>query len=98
MVGATAPEQLAALRAVVPDRAFLIPGLGAQGGDERAAAEWGPARAGSVRERAGGGLLVNVSRGISGAWRSPDGSAARDIGEAIRRAAADWVGRTPVLL
>jgi orotidine 5'-phosphate decarboxylase subfamily 2 len=98
VVGATAPEQLAALRAVVPDRAFLIPGLGAQGGDERATVEWGPARSGSVGERAGGGLLVNVSRAIAGAWRTPDGSAVRDVREAIRRAAAEWVGRIPVLL
>jgi orotidine 5'-phosphate decarboxylase subfamily 2 len=98
VVGATAPQQLAALRAVVPDRAFLIPGLGAQGGDERAAAEWGPARSGSVGERRGGGLLVNVSRGIAGAWRGPDGTPRSDVAEAIRTAAAEWVGRIPVLL
>jgi orotidine 5'-phosphate decarboxylase subfamily 2 len=98
VVGATAPDQLAALRAVAPDRAFLIPGLGAQGGDERAAAEWGPARSGSVAERPGGGLLVNVSRGIAGAWRGQDGVAVRDPGEAIRTAAAEWIGRIPVLL
>ena len=98
VVGATAPEQLAALRAVVPDRAFLIPGIGAQGGDERAAEEWGPARNGSVGGRPGGGLLVNVSRAIATAWRSPDGEAVGDPAASIRAAAVEWANRIPVLM
>jgi len=55
VVGATAPDELAAVRELVPDLPFLVPGVGAQGGDERAAVEHG---------LAGGVGLVNSSRGI----------------------------------
>jgi len=55
VVGATAPEELEALRAEVPDIPFLVPGVGAQGGDAEAAVEYG---------LADGVGLVNSSRGI----------------------------------
>ncbi len=55
VVGATAPDELERLRSVVPDRPFLVPGVGAQGGDVEAAAEFG---------LADGVGLVNSSRGI----------------------------------
>ena len=67
VLGATAPQELARVRAAVPALPFLVPGVGAQGGDIDAVTQHGPAtggRAGAVR---GGALLVNVSRGISGA-------------------------------
>jgi orotidine-5'-phosphate decarboxylase len=55
VVGATAPEELEEIRGLVPDLPFLVPGVGAQGGDERAAVEYG---------LADGVGLVNSSRGI----------------------------------
>ena len=61
VVGATGPDELEAVRERVPDLPFLVPGVGAQGGDAEAAVEHGLAR------RAGGDVgvgLVNSSRGI----------------------------------
>jgi len=55
VVGATAPEELETLRAEVPDIPFLVPGVGAQGGDAEAAVTYG---------LADGVGLVNSSRGI----------------------------------
>lgn len=59
VVGATAPEELEAIRETVPDLPFLVPGVGAQGGDAEAAIEYG------LTERNGTEIgLVNSSRGI----------------------------------
>ena len=58
VVGATQPEALARLRAAAPGLWFLVPGVGAQGGDLEAAL-----RAGLRAD--GKGMLVNVSRAIS---------------------------------
>lgn len=55
VVGATAPEELERIRAVVPEIPFLVPGVGAQGGDEAAAIEHG---------LVDGVGLINSSRGI----------------------------------
>jgi orotidine-5'-phosphate decarboxylase len=55
VVGATAPEELESIRELVPDIPFLVPGVGAQGGDAEAAVEHG---------LADGVGLVNSSRGI----------------------------------
>ncbi|MHB9288220.1 orotidine-5'-phosphate decarboxylase [Halobacteriales archaeon Cl-PHB] len=55
VVGATAPEELEEVRELVPDIPFLVPGVGAQGGDAEAAVEYG---------LADGVGLVNSSRGI----------------------------------
>lgn len=64
VVGATAAMELERVRELVPGPPFLIPGIGAQGGDLRAAARahagaWGPG-------------LVSVSRGIAEASRGRD--------------------------
>ena len=56
VVGATRPEVLANVRAIVPDHFLLVPGIGAQGGDLQAVLEHGLI--------ADAGLLVNSSRGI----------------------------------
>jgi orotidine-5'-phosphate decarboxylase len=100
-VGATAPAELAAIRRLAPGLAFLVPGVGAQGGDEAAVLADGRATTEPAASRPGGGLLVNVSRGIAGAVGSADtrsGSVARtDPREAIAAAARDWAGRLPVL-
>ena len=92
VVGATAPVELAAIRALAPGLAFLVPGVGAQGGEIGPVLAEGPARVQPAGARPGGGLLVNVSRGITG-----DARLATDPGEAIRAATADWAGRLPVL-
>ncbi len=56
VVGATRPQELADIRKIVPEHFFLVPGVGAQGGDLQAVSE-----AGFNKEC---GLLVNSSRGI----------------------------------
>jgi len=101
VVGATAPVELDAARAIAPGLAFLVPGVGAQGGDIAAVLNRGPATAPPAGGRSGGGLLVNISRGIAGAAIGPpDGSETprpSDIGERLAAAAAEWSARLPVL-
>lgn len=58
VVGATQPEALARVRAAAPDLWFLVPGVGAQGGDLETALRTG-------LRKDGKGMLINVSRGIS---------------------------------
>ena len=92
VVGATAPAELAEIRAVAPELAFLVPGVGAQGGQVEPVMRHGPAAAPPAGEWRGGGLLVNVSRGIAGA--AP--TANQDVAEALAAAAADWAERLRV--
>ena len=56
VVGATHPEELGEIRKMLPDHFFLVPGVGAQGGDLEAVAKYG------LNSQVG--LLVNSSRGI----------------------------------
>jgi orotidine-5'-phosphate decarboxylase len=72
VVGATRPEWLAEVRAVVPERFLLVPGVGAQGGSLEAVCKAGWA------ESLAGGLLVNVGRSLMYA------SAGEDFAEAAR--------------
>ena len=97
VVGATAPAELAAVRNIAPGLAFLVPGVGAQGGDIGRVLDAGPARAEPAGGRPGGGLLVNVSRGIAGAATTEKPGGPSDAGERLAKAAADWAGRLPVL-
>jgi orotidine-5'-phosphate decarboxylase len=78
VVGATAPDELASLRREVPGPAFLVPGVGAQGGDLATAVR---ACHGTLAPG-----LVNVSRGIAGASRGTDGQ--RAAGAAARSLSA----------
>ncbi len=98
VVGATAPGELAAIRSIAPGLPFLVPGVGAQGGDIDGVLVRGPATESPGRAVAGGALLVNVSRGIV-AGASPDGHSrpVRDPLERIAAAAAEWAARLPVL-
>ncbi|MDH3349675.1 MAG: orotidine-5'-phosphate decarboxylase [Desulfobulbaceae bacterium] len=57
VVGATWPEQMSRLRALVGDMPFLVPGVGAQGGDVEKLVTAGKTTAGT-------GLLVSASRSI----------------------------------
>jgi orotidine-5'-phosphate decarboxylase len=99
VVGATAPRELAEVRATAPGLAFLVPGVGAQGGDEAAVLRDGRAMTAPGGGRPGGGLLVNVSRGIASAAGATGaaGDETRDVGEALAGAARDWAARLPVL-
>lgn len=85
VVGATAPDELQRIRDAVRQLAFLVPGVGAQGGDIEAVRRSGPATGGAFAELPGGGLLVNVSRGIAAAALN-DG----DPAVAIAAAASHW--------
>ena len=76
VVGATVPEQLAAVRGLCPGMPFLVPGVGAQGGEMEAAVRAGVDGDGRL-------ALVNSSRGIIYASREAGFSEA--AGEAARR-------------
>lgn len=98
VVGATAPAELAAIRALVPGLAFLVPGVGAQGGEVAPVLASGPALEAPAGGPAGGGLLVNVSRGIArAALEAPAGGSPGDPGERLAVAAAEWAARLAVL-
>lgn len=97
VVGATAPAEMASIREIAPGLAFLVPGVGAQGGQVAPVLRDGPATIGPAGGRPGGGLLVNVSRGIAGEAVAPAGVLPADPAERLARAAADWAARLPVL-
>ncbi len=75
VVGATFPDELRRVRALVGTMPLLVPGIGAQGGDIDAAVAAGAT--------AGGGMIVNSSRAILYA------SAGEDFAEAAARVARD---------
>jgi orotidine-5'-phosphate decarboxylase len=78
VVGATRPAILAEVRALVPDHFFLVPGVGAQGGDLEQVME-----AGLTTD---GGLLINSSRAILYAGKNEDAiPAARRAALELRR-------------
>ena len=56
-VGATYPEEIKTIRSLAPEMTFLVPGVGAQGGDVAQVV-----KAGLNKE--GKGLIINSSRGI----------------------------------
>ena len=78
VAGATRPEHLKALRALAPDAPFLVPGVGAQGGDLETVLR-------DAKNSSGYGLLVNASRSILYA------SKGADFTEAARREAEKMV-------
>jgi orotidine-5'-phosphate decarboxylase len=96
VVGATAPRELAAIRAIAPAVPFLVPGVGAQGGEVETVLASGP----TIDGPPGGGLLVSVSRGISAATAAlgpdPDGASA-DLETRLAEQARSWAARLPVL-
>jgi orotidine-5'-phosphate decarboxylase len=102
VIGATAPEELRAARNIAPGLAFLVPGVGAQGGVIDPILVAGPAISAPAGEHPGGGLLVNVSRGIASAAAAVPvaaGAAAgsTDVGERVAEAARSWSAKLPVL-
>jgi orotidine-5'-phosphate decarboxylase len=78
VTGATWPEQLAQVRALVGDMPLLVPGIGAQGGDVEAVLRHG-------RTADGTGLMISSSRAILYAGHGEDfAAAARNAAEALR--------------
>ena len=65
VTGARYPEQLAEIRQLYPEAWFLIPGIGAQGGDLKAVLTHG-ARADEL------GMIINASRAVIFASRDAD--------------------------
>jgi orotidine-5'-phosphate decarboxylase len=57
VVGATNPKDMAAIRKIAPDLPFLVPGVGAQGGNPKAVIENGI-------DQHGRGVIINSSRSI----------------------------------
>jgi orotidine-5'-phosphate decarboxylase len=78
VVGATFPEELAQVRAIVGDMPLLVPGIGAQGGDIAATVSAG-------RTAAGAGMMINSSRAILYAAPQPG----EDFAAAARRVAQE---------
>ena len=83
VVGATRPEILARVRALSPRHFFLVPGVGAQGGDLQAVMDAGMT--------ADGGLLINSSRGLLYAGKGEDAipaarRAAQELQQAMEKA------------
>ena len=78
VVGATRPAILAEVRAIAPGHFFLVPGVGAQGGDLVKVLEAGLT--------SNGGLLINNSRGILYAGKGVDAiPAARRAAQEMQR-------------
>lgn len=92
VVGATAPDELSAVRGTAPDLPFLVPGIGSQGGDLATTLEHGPASQPPGADIPGGALLVSISRGIAGAALG-----APDPEVALRIEARLWAERLQVL-
>ncbi|HTV87210.1 MAG TPA: orotidine-5'-phosphate decarboxylase [Dyella sp.] len=76
VTGATWPEQLAQVRALVGEVPLLVPGIGAQGGDVEAVVRNG-------RTAAGSGLMISSSRAILYA------GSGEDFADAARQATLD---------
>jgi orotidine 5'-phosphate decarboxylase subfamily 2 len=77
VVGATYPEEMARVRAEAPSLPFLVPGIGAQGGDLDAAVAAG-------LDANGRGMVVSSSRGII--FAADPGEEARRTSDAINEA------------
>jgi orotidine-5'-phosphate decarboxylase len=95
VVGATAPAELERIRGIAPELALLVPGVGAQGGEVEPVLRHGPAMGGFAGGQLGGGLLVNVSRGIAGAASrvAVSGSGHGDVADALAVAAREWAAQ-----
>jgi orotidine-5'-phosphate decarboxylase len=102
VVGATYPDELARVRAIIGDMPILVPGIGAQGGDINAAVRAGtttPSSSASSQATTSAaatsphsptsrrGLIINSSRAILYASDGADfATAARDVAFATRTA------------
>jgi orotidine-5'-phosphate decarboxylase len=78
VVGATFPQELAEVRAIVGEMPLLVPGVGAQGGDVEATVNSG-------KTAGGAGMMINSSRAIL--YATPQGN--EDFADAARRVASE---------
>ena len=81
VIGATYPEELRHVRELCPDMPFLVPGVGAQGGDVEKVGKFGC-------DRTGHGIVINSSRGIIYADKTENfaagaGNAARELRDLV---------------
>lgn len=100
VVGATRADDMTRIRTLAPDNFFLVPGIGAQGGDLEATSRAGFIREKGVLDSGNGnqapvGLLVNSSRGIIFAdtgenHRSAIRAAARDLRDEMAQLMDDF--------
>ena len=82
VVGATFPEEISKVRAIVGEMPLLIPGIGAQGGDIDATVS-----AGKIVGKPGTGMIINSSRAILYASSGSDfAEAARTVAMSTRDA------------
>ena len=78
VVGATYPEELKLIRETAPDMPFLLPGIGAQGGDLQKTVEFGTDSNGEL-------AVINSSRGIIYKSKGDDfADAARKAADELR--------------
>jgi orotidine-5'-phosphate decarboxylase len=78
VVGATFPNELAQVRALIGDMPLLVPGVGAQGGDVQATVQ-------AARDTQGAGMIINSSRAILFASVGEDfAEAAREVAQQTR--------------
>ena len=78
VIGATYPEELAEVRAMAGDMTFLVPGIGAQGGDIEATVCSG------INSK-GAGMIINSSRAIIYAGKEKDfANAAKEAAKQTR--------------
>lgn len=84
VVGATHPEELKNIRTLAPDYFFLVPGVGAQGGDAEKICENGMNK--------DGGLLINSARNIIYASKEKNfAEAARSAALAVRESTGKYL-------
>lgn len=84
VIGATRTEQLREIRAMLPEHFFLVPGVGAQGGDVDTVC--------SNAMNKDAGLLINVSRGVIFAGNGTDfAEKARDAARAYQQQMARYL-------
>jgi orotidine-5'-phosphate decarboxylase len=78
VVGATWPSQMSEIRKIVGDMPFLVPGVGAQGGDVEAMVKAGQTKDGT-------GMIISSSRGVLYASSGSDfAEAARAVASRLR--------------
>jgi len=83
VVGATKPEYFQTIRKLAPDHFFLVPGVGAQGGDLNAVCKYGMNK--DI------GLIINSSRSIIYASNEDDyAQAARNAAQEMQREMAGY--------
>ena len=92
VVGATYPQEARRLRALAPDRLFLMPGIGAQGGEVDAALA-------AALDSAGEGVLVAASRSVlyaqgGSSFERNAAAAARELRDAANAARDRAIGAT----